>query len=204
MTLFASLLRLRWASIACTRLLVRPSWRKKTRCPTPQSGAVRNSSGPAPPCVMPSARPLPMWWTRRSEKRFTVWLESAALGFVEEPLAIMLPVVNGGVWQWTQPIFTKLARPFTVDGVSGAGVGGANIRMKSANASMSERTALLGLEVGAEVIVKLSASLGVLVKRQLGVSSRSWGKSSFVIPISTLYASPVNTSRDLFCAFHPK
>jgi hypothetical protein len=32
-----------------------------------------------------------------SEKRFTVWLESAALGLVEEPLAIILPVVNEGV-----------------------------------------------------------------------------------------------------------
>src|SRR6202158_6330898 len=146
MTLLASLPGLLWASIAFTRLLVRPSWRKKTRCPIPQSGAVRNSSGPAEPCVMPSARSLPMWWTRRSEKRFTVWLESAALGLVEEPLAIILPVVNEGVWQWTQPIFAKMALPFTVDGVSGAGMGGPSIRMKSENASMSERTAVLGLE----------------------------------------------------------
>src|SRR6266567_3664470 len=69
MTLLASLPGLLWASMASSRLLVRPSWRKKTRCPTPQSGAVRNSSGPAPPCVMTSARPLPMWWTRRSEKK---------------------------------------------------------------------------------------------------------------------------------------
>src|ERR1700681_2294738 len=98
-----------------------------------------------------------MWWTRRSEKRFTVWLESAALGFVEEPLAIILPVVNEGVWQWTQPVFAKMARPFTVDGVSGAGVGGASIRMKSANASMSDRTAVLELGVG----VKLAVSSGV-------------------------------------------
>src|ERR1700730_15169214 len=172
MTLFASLSWLLWALIASTRLLVRPSWRKKTRCPTPQSGAVRNSSGPAPHCVMPSARSLPMWWTRTSEKRFTVLLESAALGFVEEPLAIILPVVNEGVWQWTQPIFAKMDRPFTVDGVSDAGVGGASIRMKSPNASMSERTAVLGLEVGVEV-VKLSVSSGVGLKRQLGVSSRS-------------------------------
>src|ERR1700730_16151774 len=130
MTLFASLSWLLWALIASTRLLVRPSWKKKTRCPTPQSGAVRNSSGPEPPWVMPSARPLPMWWTRTSEKRFAVWFESAALGFVEEPLAIILPVVNDGVWQWTQPIFAKMALPFTVGGVLGAGVGGASIRMK--------------------------------------------------------------------------
>src|SRR5579864_918146 len=124
---------------------------------------------------MPSARLLPMWWTRRSEKRFTLWLESAALGFVEEPLAIILPVVKEGVWQWTQPIFAKLARPFTLDGVLGAGVGGASIRMKSANASMSERTAALvgGVELG----VKLTVSSGVALKRQPGVSSRSWGNS---------------------------
>src|SRR5580704_14427839 len=134
--------------MASTRLDVRPSWRKKTRCPTPQRGADRNSSGPAPPCVMPTARSLPIWWTSRSEKRFTGWLESAALGLVEEPLAIVLPVVKEGVWQWAQPAFAKTARPFTMDGVSGAGVGGASIRMKPANASMSETTAVLGLEPG--------------------------------------------------------
>src|SRR3984893_16455700 len=204
MILFASLFWLLCAAIASTRLLVRPSWRKKTRCPTPQSGADRNSSGPAPPCVMPSARPLPMWWTRRSEKRFTVWLESAALGLVEEPLAIILPVVNEGVWQWAQPTFVKVARLLTLDGVSGAGMGGAKMRMKLVTASMSEMTA--GLEVAAPVgaVVKLSGSFGVAMKRHAGVSSRSCGNSWFEIPISTLYASLDNMSRDLFCAFHPK
>src|SRR6202521_1723541 len=92
---------------------------------------------------MPSARTLPMWWTRRSEKRFTGWLDSGQLGLFDEPLAIALPVVNEGVWQIAQPTIAKTARPFTVDGVSGAGVGGASIRMKSANASMSERTGSL-------------------------------------------------------------
>src|SRR5438270_3403895 len=169
--LLASLPRLLWALIASIRLVVRPSWRKKMRCPTPQSGAVRNSSGPAAPCVMPSARPLPMWWTSRSDQRCAVWFERAALGTVEEPLAIILPVVNEGVWQWAQPIFMKVARPFEREGVSGAGVGGASMRMKLAKASMLEMTA--GFEV-AEVagVVKLSASLGVAVKRQEGVSSR--------------------------------
>ena len=53
--------------------------------------------------------------------------------------------------------------------------------------------------------MKLSVSSGVALNKQPGVSSRSWGKSWFVIPISTLYASPANMmSRDLFCAFHPK
>src|SRR5450755_612348 len=160
--------------MASTKFDVLPSWRKKTRCPTPHSGAVRNSSGPAPPCVMPSARSLPMWWTRRSEKRFTVCLESAALGLVEEPLAIIAPVVNDGVWQCTHPIFAKVPRPFSPDGVAGAGVGGASMRMKLANASMSEITAgfemALELPLLAEAGVKLSASSGVALNRQLGVS----------------------------------
>src|SRR5271165_7517269 len=153
---------------------------------------------------MPSSRPLPMWWTRRSEKRFAVLLESAALGLVEEPLAIIAPVVSEGVWQWTQPIFAKVPRPFSLDGVAGAGAGGASIRMKLANASMSEMTAVFELPVVAGVGVKLSVSSGVGLKRQPGVSSRSCGKSWFVIPISTLYASLANIRRDLFCAFHPK
>src|SRR5260370_24734976 len=148
MQLVGGLPGLLWASSASSRLLVRPSWRKKTRCPTPQSGAVRNSSGPAPPCVMPSARPLPMWWTRMSEHRFTVWLESAALGFVEDPLAIILPVGNGGVWQWTQPTFAKVALPFTGDGVPGARVGGARSPIKSHNPPRSATPVVLWLDVG--------------------------------------------------------
>jgi len=114
-----------------------------------------------------------MLWTRRSEKRFTGRLDSALLGLVEEPLAIALPVVSEGVWQKAQPTFAKMARPFTVDGVSGAGVGGASIRMKSANASTSETTAVFGLEVVLEVGVKLTVSSGVALKTQPGVSSRS-------------------------------
>src|SRR6516225_12171394 len=89
-----------------------------------------------------------------------------------------------------------------MDGVSEAGVGGASIRMKLAKASMSERTAVL--EGGVEAGVKLSVSSGVALKIQPGVSSRSWGKSWFVTPISTLYASAANLRRDLFCAFQPK
>src|SRR5271163_2005410 len=123
---------------------------------------------------------------------------------VEEPLAIILPVVSEGVWHWAQPISANVLRPFSLDGVAGAGVGGASIRMKSANASMSERTAGFELPVDGEVVVKLSVSSGVALKRQPGVSSRSCGKSWFEIPISTLYASPANMRRDLFWAFHPK
>jgi hypothetical protein len=70
----------------------------------------------------------------------------------------------------------------------GAGVGGASIRMKLANAWMSEMTAgfEMPLDVVEGVVVKLRLSLGVGVKRQLGVSSRSCGNSWFEIPISTL------------------
>ena len=49
----------------------------------PQRGAVRNSSAPAPPCVIPSDSPFPMLWTRRSEYILTVFPLSAALGTVD-------------------------------------------------------------------------------------------------------------------------
>src|ERR1700676_1728310 len=123
---------------------------------------------------------------------------------VEEPLAIFAPVVSEGVWQWTQPIVAKVARPFSLDGVAGAGEGGASIRIKLAKASMSERTAVFELPEVAGVGEKLSVSSGVALKIQSGVSSRSCGKSWFVTPISTLYASLANRRSDLFCAFHPK
>ena len=106
-------------------------------------------------------------------------MESAALGTVEEPLAIILPVVNEGVWHRAQPIFTNVARPLSLDAVAGAGVGGASIRMKSANASMSETTAVCGLPEVAGAGVKLSVSSGVALKIQTGVSSRFCGKSWF-------------------------
>ena len=48
-----------------------------------------------------------------------------------------------------------------MDGVAGAGVGGANIRMKLAKASMSEMTAVLGLDEGVGEGVKFSVWLGV-------------------------------------------
>jgi hypothetical protein len=54
---FASEPELAWACIACRRSDVRPSCRKKTLWPIPQSGVVRNSCPFAFPCVTPSARP---------------------------------------------------------------------------------------------------------------------------------------------------
>ena len=53
---------------------------KKLRLPIPQSGAVRNSSGPADPWMMSSASPDPMLWTSRSENSEIAWLLSAGTG----------------------------------------------------------------------------------------------------------------------------
>ena len=65
-----------------------------------------------------------------------------------------------GVWQWAHPMVAKVARPASVAGVGGAGVGGASMRMKLAKASMSERTAVCGLAVPAEAREKLRVFLG--------------------------------------------
>src|SRR5262249_26361389 len=58
---------LKCAWMACIRLLARPSCRKNSRWPIPQSGAVRNSSAPATPWLMPSANVAPMWCKAKSE-----------------------------------------------------------------------------------------------------------------------------------------
>src|SRR5262249_164610 len=47
-------------AMAVNRLAVRPSCRKKMPWPSPQSGAERNWSPPAPPCETLSFRPVPM------------------------------------------------------------------------------------------------------------------------------------------------
>ena len=91
----------------------------------------------------------------------------------------------------------KSCRPLMMDGLSGAGVGGARNRIKTANNSTSGRKA------SGVVASKLVRSSGSGLKTHPCVSSRSWGNSSFVTPCSTLYASPENIMRDLFWAFHP-
>jgi hypothetical protein len=60
-------------------------------------------------------------------------------------------VVNEGVWQCIHPTSANKSRPFSLDAVGGAGAGGANMRMKLANASMSEMTA--GFEMPLELPV---------------------------------------------------
>src|SRR5882762_2859894 len=82
--------------MAAARSLVRPSCRKNNRCPSPQRGAVRNSLPVANPCAIPSANPVPMLCTKRSEKRLALVLESASV--------TLDAVANEGVWQSAQPV----------------------------------------------------------------------------------------------------
>src|SRR5579862_3715468 len=82
------------------------------------------------------------------------------------------------------------------------GWGWSRKRIKSPKATMS-----LGPDT-VEVTSKLVVSSGDGFIRHpagsgFGGYPRSLGKSSLVMPISTLYASPANMSRDLFCAFQP-
>src|SRR5262249_53020147 len=109
--LLASDPALECAAIACTRSLILPSCRKKIRWPKPHKGAVRNSSGPALPWTMSSARPVPMWCTSRSENRLAVLLLNAA----EDDL----PVCIDGVWHRAQPIALDInkARPLLTEEV---------------------------------------------------------------------------------------
>src|SRR5215472_10072713 len=83
-------------------------------------------------------------------------------------------------------------------GVALDGMGGARKRMKAANLS-GPLMASTGVAASG-----FAVSLGTVANWQLYVSSRSWEKSSFEMPCSTLYASPAKISSDVFCAFQPK
>src|SRR5579862_9559540 len=100
--------------------------------------------------------------------------------------------------------------PFWMEGVGGAGVGGAVIRMNAAKLTRSDDIS----ETVPRVVPKLGlpdvplimtlASSGELLNTQPATALRSLGNSSFETPCSTLYASPTNMSTDLFWAFQPK
>src|SRR5689334_3766526 len=165
------------------RFVVRPSCRKKMRWPRPHSGAVRNSSPPAPPCETLSASE-PMWCTSMSLYRFAVALERL-------DVKLELVVVSDGVWQTVQPIEANSARPLLIDveppGVVVDGVGGASRRMNMAKATVS-------LITPAPVPLNCVRSSGVALTLQLFVrpvddpspgSGRSCPNSSFDTPCST-------------------
>lgn len=90
------------------------------------------------------------------------------------------PGVSVGVWQRAQPMSLKSFLPRTMLSLSGAGVGAANIRIKTANFTTS-----LGTFRG-RFSPKFVGLSGVLLYRQPGASSRSCGKRSLVAPCSTL------------------
>src|SRR5882757_896576 len=96
----------------------------------------------------------------------------------------------------------KVLRPVAIEtappGEVSDGAGGARKRMKNAHFSTS-------LSVSSPVAAStLVASFGTGLNPQPARSSRSIGKPSFEMPISTLYASAENTSSEGFCAFQPK
>src|ERR1043165_296840 len=102
-------------------------------------------------------------------------------------------VVRLREWQCTQPTLSNSAEPRVAAADKGAGVGGADRRMKFANCTMSEVPPSL-VEIG---------SSGVGLKTQPGTAERSLVKPSLLTPCSTLYASPAKKVSDLFCAFQP-
>src|ERR1700733_2795034 len=124
--------------MAVSKLVVRPSCKKNIRCPTPQNGAVRNWSPPAPPCDTLSAKPVPMWWISMSENAPTCALASEEVMF---ELWVELIV---GVWQVAHPMDENNALPVEIaeapPGVVVEGIGGASRRMNSAKSTISEGT----------------------------------------------------------------
>jgi hypothetical protein len=115
---------------------------------------------------------------------------------------VVVPVRNEDVWHNAQPMAENRLRPRPIDaeppGELVDGVGGARKRMKNANFSMA-----LTVSVGSGPSTFVT-SFGCEANWQLAFSSRSTWNSSFEMPISTLYASPENSSSDSFCAFQPK
>src|SRR5437899_2364519 len=160
---------------------VLPSCRKKIRLPTPHSGAVRNSLGPAVPCDIPSPS-TPMLCTRRSENRLAVWNLSAAVEW--------LPVCIKRMWQVAQPVLSNSALPLLTDAEQltptvQEGTGAARNLMK-----FEKPIASLATDCGC-VSSKLVWSLGEVTDLQtsgsgMPASPRSSGNSSFETPCSTL------------------
>src|SRR5260370_2005961 len=165
---------LAWALMACNRSEVRPSCRKNNRWPTPHSGAVRNSSGPAAPWFTPSAKFDPMWWTAKSERGLYVTSDM--------PVNCDLAVLSVSLWHKTQPVLLNNFWPFNSEGVLVVGVGGAVRRMNMAKLVTSEFALPVSEVLGGVGVV----SSGVALNTQFGTAARSLGKPSFETPCSTL------------------
>lgn len=95
----------------------------------------------------------------------------------------------------------KSAFPFVIEvappGMVVEATGWSRKFINAANNSMSSAS-------GSVLFDAVIESFGVFANLlQPGVSSRFCGKRSLLTPISTLYASPENINKDLFCAFQP-
>ncbi len=80
----------------------------------------------------------------------------------------------------------KAAAPFCVEAVGGAGVGGADNRIKAAKFTMSEDISeALPVELP-EGLIRFVASSGAPLNTQPGIAERSLGNSSLATPCSML------------------
>src|SRR5215472_4950407 len=140
--------------------VVRPSCRKKSRWPTPHSGAVRNSFPVAVPWETLSARSVPMLCTAKSEKRFAVAKFSPE---VRDDAVVGSDLV----WHASQWMLLNRELPFAMDlappGFVVDGVGGARKRMKFTNFWMSLTSAV-------PVWLKFRWSSGVALNMQFSMS----------------------------------
>ena len=158
-TFFASLPWLLWALMASIRFVVRPSWRKKMRCPTPQRGSGTEFVGAGATLGDAVGEPFAHVVDEkvREKIRRLIGKRNARAGrgaarnpcacFERRRMAVGLSCKGGA--------------SLLPGRCGGSGVGGASIRIKLANASMSERTAGFESPVVMWAGVKLSVSSGV-------------------------------------------
>src|SRR5215467_12324680 len=103
---------------------------------------------------MPSARPSPMSWISRSEKRFTGLLLRLATA---DELVVKL-----GVWQSAQPVLENSPLPLDIDteppGEVVDGVGGARNRMNIENFSMELNTSTPSVASGLVTLFGIDAN----------------------------------------------
>src|SRR5258708_38146224 len=101
------------------------------------------------------------------------------------PVNIDAAVGRLGEWQFAQLMLVNSDCPFWADADSGAGVGGAERRMKIVKLLTSDPV-WTAVPVVPPLTVKLVESSGVGLNTQPGTADRSFGNPSFETPCSTL------------------
>src|SRR5579864_4920430 len=108
------------------------------------------------------------------------------------PVKIDCPVVSCGEWHSEQPMLANRLAPFCVDEVEGPGEGGAVNRLKAAKFAVSDDiseavpTVVPKFELLELPFKRFVESSGELLNTQPATALRSFGKSSFETPCSTL------------------